>query len=210
MREARPDSTTTIDASHLGEKLERASYEREVLRHRPELTAAAIRLTKSRADADDLVQEAVLRAWAHWDRFEPGTNGRAWMHRILFNTFVNGYRKRRREHEILVEVHTATSHARKQESRLAASDEGLSDEVEEALSHLQDEFRQVLVLVDVEDRSYREAADAIGCPIGTVMSRLHRARRAMQRELAGFAARQGYVRPEATLVLEAAPTLEAA
>ncbi len=219
MRDALPEPTTPDDArieredepsgvhrrADLASALERASYEHEVLLRRPELTAAAIRLTGSRPDADDLVQEAVLRAWTFWDRFEPGTNGRAWMHRILLNTFINGYRKRRREHEVLTEVHAAEAHARLGSATRELPGERLSDEVERALAQLPREFRDVLVLVDLEDRSYREAADAIGCPIGTVMSRLHRARRAMQGTLAEFAAGHGYraPRPEAG-ALEAA------
>jgi len=165
---------------------DRASYDREVLRHRAELVAAAVRLTGSRAEADDLVQEAVMRAWVFWHRFEPGTNGRAWMHRILLNTFINGYRKRRREREVLTQVHAVESHVRRgAEQRAFTPGEALSDEVHAALWRLPEEFRRVIVLVDLEDKSYRDAAQAMSCPIGTVMSRLHRARRAMQRELAG-------------------------
>jgi RNA polymerase sigma-70 factor (ECF subfamily) len=189
--------------------LERASYDREVLAHRAELVAAAIRLTGSRAEAEDLVQEAVLRAWVFWHRFEPGTNGRAWMHRILVNTFINGYRKRRREREVLTQVHALETHARRSdESRSVTPGESLSDEVSHALARLPEDFRRVIVLVDLEDRSYRDAATAIGCPIGTVMSRLHRARRAMQRELAAYASSLGYVPMGATSAGE--PTLEAA
>lgn len=184
----------------------RSSYDREVLAHRSELVAAALRLTGSRAEAEDLVQEAVMRAWVFWHRFEPGTNGRAWMHRILLNTFINGYRKRRREREILGHVHAQESHdARAHETRFATPGESLSDEVHAALARLPDEFRRVIVLVDLQDRSYRDAALALGCPIGTVMSRLHRARKAMQRELATYAASLGYSEP-----IAGEPTLEAA
>ena len=88
----------------------RASFEATLAPHVDELYGAAVRLTRSRADADDVLQEAMTRAWAFWDRFEEGTNARAWMHRILFNTFVNGYRRRKREREVLGQVKRETVH----------------------------------------------------------------------------------------------------
>lgn len=221
MRDAAP-RTTTAATAHDDEEVsgvhdlralaasgDRASYDREVLVHRPELVAAALRLTGSQAEAEDLVQEAVLRAWIFWHRFEPGTNGRAWMHRILVNTFINGYRKRRREREILSQVHAIEDHARRaHEARSVTPGESLSDEVASALSSLPEDFRRVVVLVDLEDKSYRDAATILGCPIGTVMSRLHRARRAMQRTLASYAATMGYASTTAACAGE--PSLEAA
>ncbi len=177
----------------------RAEFDREVLSHRSELLGAAVRMTSCRAEAEDLVQEAVLRAWTFWDRFQPGTNGRAWMHRILVNTFINGYRRRRREREILGEIRRDT-HCEilwDRHGHRSLPGEGLSDEVARALSLLPEEFRQVLVLVDLNERSYRDAASTLGCPIGTVMSRLHRARRAMQRQLTSYAANEGYITAEA-------------
>lgn len=170
-----------------------ALFQREVLRHREELVTAGVRLAGSRAEAEDLVQEAVLRAWTFFSRFEPGTNGRAWMHRILFNTFVNGWRRRRREREVLAQVHAVVAHAESnRQSRPLSPGETLSDEVQAALDRLPADFRRVIVLVDLEDKSYRDAALALGCPIGTVMSRLHRARRAMQAELKEYAANEGW------------------
>ncbi len=170
-----------------------ALFEREVLRHREELVSAGVRLAGSRAEAEDLVQEAILRAFTFFARFEPGTNGRAWMHRILFNTFVNGWRRRRREREVLSQVHAVAAHTEaNRQSRPLSPGESLSDEVQAALDRLPADFRRVIVLVDLEERSYRDAALAIGCPIGTVMSRLHRARRAMQAELKDYAANEGW------------------
>lgn len=165
----------------------RAAFDAAVVRHRSELVGVATRLAGSRAEADDLVQEAMLRAWSFWDRFEEGTNGRAWMHRILFNTFVNGYRRRRREREILAQVAIETA----LDTPRAATHDSLSDEVEAALASLPADFKNVLVLVDIEELSYRDAADALRCPIGTVMSRLHRARRAMKLALADYARESG-------------------
>jgi RNA polymerase sigma-70 factor (ECF subfamily) len=174
--------------------LDRAAFDRHVLAHRSELLAAAMRLAGSRAEAEDIVQEAVMRAWVFWHRFEPGTNGRAWMHRILLNTFINGYRKRRRERDVLAAVQIEELRALGWDARLsAAPGEALGDEVSAALARLPEEFRRVLVLVDLEEQSYRDAARTLGCPIGTVMSRLHRARMAMKRELAEYAADEGYV-----------------
>lgn len=171
-----------------------ADFEHEVLRHRRELIGAGMRMTGSRAEAEDLVQEAVTRAWVFWHRFEPGTNGRAWMHRILLNTFINGYRRRRRERTILETVHAQELRDAGWDASVTATPgESLGDEVQAALDALPEDFRRVLVLVDLEERSYRDAADAIGCPIGTVMSRLHRARRAMKRQLEDYASTEGYV-----------------
>jgi len=174
--------------------LDRAAFDRHVLSHRSELLAAGIRLAGSRAEAEDLVQEAVMRAWVFWHRFEPGTNGRAWMHRILLNTFINGYRKRRRERDVLAAVQIEELRALGWDARVSmAPGESLGDEVSAALSRLPEEFRRVLVLVDLEEQSYRDAATTLGCPIGTVMSRLHRARSAMKRELGRYAVTEGYV-----------------
>jgi len=175
----------------------RAEFDREVLAHRGELLGTALRMTGSRAEAEDLVQEAVLRAWTFWERFQPGTNGRAWMHRILVNTFINGYRRRRREREILGEIRLGERHEGWDKDRRAIPGEGLGDEVSAALSTLPHEFRQVLVLVDLDERSYKDAARTLGCPIGTIMSRLHRARRAMKEQLEGYAVAEGYVAAQA-------------
>jgi RNA polymerase sigma-70 factor (ECF subfamily) len=171
----------------------RADFDREVLSHRRELLGAALRMTGSRAEADDLVQEAVMRAWLFWERFQAGTNGRAWMHRILVNTFINGYRRRRREREILGEIREGTRAEVSPAERPHVPGEGLGDEVTAALSTLPEEFRAVLVLVDLDERSYKDAASTLGCPIGTVMSRLHRARRAMKEQLSSYATSEGYV-----------------
>lgn len=179
-------------------RIDRAEFDREVLTHRRELFGAALRMTGRRAEAEDLVQEAVLRAWTFWDRFQPGTNGRAWMHRILVNTFINGYRRRRREREILGEIKQEVREDRSWDGGVhRVPGEGLGDEVTAALEALPAEFRQVLVLVDLDDRSYKDAASVIGCPIGTVMSRLHRARRAMKQRLSDYAVTEGYVAAQA-------------
>lgn len=173
-------------------KAERIAFDETILVHLDELYGTAVRLTRNRSEAEDLVQEAVMRAWAFWDRFEPGTNARAWMHRILVNTFINGYRRKKREREILAEARVAELERPfwNHQDRKKAT-EGLGDEVSRALEDLPEEFRVVLLMVDMNDLSYREVADALDCPIGTVMSRLHRARRRMQEALEGYAADTG-------------------
>jgi len=169
-------------------------FEVAVARYTPVLHEAARRLTGSTDEAADLVQDAVMRAWTFWDRFEPGSNARAWLHRILMNTFINAYRKQRRERDLFRaageesrrDAHTAV------ELDLAERD-GLGDEVGAALAALPPEFRTVVELVDLGDMSYREVASKLGCPIGTVMSRLHRARKQLQESLAGYARSEGYL-----------------
>lgn len=172
----------------------RAEFDRTVLVHLDELYGTAVRLTGSRSDAEDVVQEAVMRAWAFWDRFQPGTNARAWMHRILMNTFISGYRRRRRERDVLAEVGI---HERRrpwwQHEARHARQEGLSDEVERALESLPEEFRAVVLLVDYDELSYKEVARVIDRPIGTVMSRLHRGRRILKRRLRGYAEQEGII-----------------
>ena len=169
-------------------------FEVAVARYTPVLQEAARRLTGSTDDAADLVQDAVMRAWTFWDRFEPGSNARAWLHRILMNTFINAYRKQRRERELF----RAAGEESKRDARVAAdlfdaARDGLGDEVDAALAALPPEFRAVVELVDLGDLSYREVATQLGCPIGTVMSRLHRARKQLQESLSGYASREGYL-----------------
>lgn len=172
----------------------RRRFEAAVRPHLDELYGTAVRFTRSPSDADDLLQEAMTRAWAFWHRFEEGTNARAWLHRILRNTFINGYRKRKRERRLLGEVQCQVDrrpHWNHQDAE--ARTDGFGDEVEAALETLPNDFRTVVLLVDLADRSYQEAADEIGCPIGTVMSRLHRGRRMLQQQLRAYAEVEGYI-----------------
>jgi len=175
-------------------EIRREDFDTAILRHFDELYGTAVRLTRDKNDAEDLVQEAIMRAWAFWERFQAGTNGRAWIHRILMNTFINGYRRKKREREVMgqvkVQVAKKPQWVHDDEGRRR---EGLSDEVEAALEALPEEFRTVVVLVDGSGLSYREAATVLDCPIGTVMSRLHRARKRLQAELRAYAVTEGYV-----------------
>lgn len=169
----------------------RAAFSRTIEPALDGLYAAALRLTGSASDASDLVQDALLLAYQGWDRFEPGTNVRAWLHRIQYNTFVSAYRRKKRERRAL-DVERDPTHAEhfisEFDARGAREDggvvlQGLTPTVQAALDELAPEFRSVVVLVDIGELSYREVADAVGCPIGTVMSRLHRARRALAKKL---------------------------
>jgi len=178
------------------------AFERDALGHLDALYANALRLTRNPHDAEDLLQETYLRAYRFHDRFEAGSNLRAWLFRIQFNTFVNRYRRQNKHKAILAEMGEAPD-VRGVMSRSAMR--ALSDpesamlrpligkEIERALDQLPEDQRVVVLLADVEEFSYREIAEIVGCPIGTVMSRLHRARRALQVELADHARQLGLI-----------------
>ena len=167
-------------------------YAAEVLPCMPDLSRTASRLTRGTALADDLVQETLTRAWQARSSFQSGTNARAWTHRILVNTYINHYRKRQRELVALEQW----EHAERR-NRPAAADDGLGDEVAAALGRLQPEFRHVVELVDLRGLSYQEAADRLSCPVGTVMSRLHRGRKRLRQMLGAYAVTEGIVRSAA-------------
>ena len=162
----------------------------EALAHRRQLHLRAARMTGNHADAEDLVQETYVRAYASFHQFRDGTNLRAWLNRILTNTFINGYRKRRREPVVstagiedwqLARVQSHTSQGMRSAEDLAL-DHMPDVGVTEALRQLPGEFRMAVYLADIEGFAYREIAGIMHCPVGTVMSRLHRGR-SMLREL---------------------------
>ena len=165
-------------------QIDRMCFERSVLPLTAALRSSALRMARSRADADDLVQETVLRAWRFWPRYTERACCRAWLHRILRNTFVTQCRRRQRERAVLSlpEVRANQEDAAPAVPGADAQG-GLDDAMTHGLVALREEQRRVLLLVDVERRSYREAADTLGVPIGTVMSRLHRARNALRGQL---------------------------
>ena len=168
-----------------------AQYTEEILPCVPELSRTALRLTRGNALADDLVQETLTRAWQARASFRPGTNARAWTRRILFNTYINHYRKKKREREALEELRGLAS------ERVRSTHDGFGDEVLAALHALKPEFREAVELVDLGDLSYQDAAERLACPVGTVMSRLHRGRKRLQRTLVDYALDQGIVRSAA-------------
>ena len=169
-RRARPDQ-------------EQLRFERAVRPWLHGLRAVALRLSRSTAEADDLVQETVLRAWRYWPRYTERDSCRAWLQRILSNTFVSTRRRAARERIILALAESA-GRAELPLSAAEPCERGLDDNLAGGLAALGDEQRSVVWLVDVQDRSYREAAAELGWPIGTVMSRLHRARGELRRQLA--------------------------
>lgn len=144
----------------------------------PMLSARALRLARTRADADDLVQETMVRALRFEATFVPGTNLRAWMHQILQSVFISRMRRRVRERRALERY--AHDPVLSSASTAPAPVSAVSDKVDAALRSLPDKFLKVVELVDLGDLSYREAADELGVPVGTVMSRLFRARRLLE------------------------------
>jgi RNA polymerase sigma-70 factor (ECF subfamily) len=171
--------------------MQQQQYNEEILPCVPDLSRTALRLTRGNALADDLVQETLTRAWQARASFRPGTNARAWTHRILFNTYINHYRKKKREREALEELRGMSRRASR------AAHDGFGDEVVAALGALRPEFREAVELVDLGDLSYQDAADRLECPAGTVMSRLHRGRKRLRTALQGYAIDQGVLRSAA-------------
>ena len=182
----------------------RREFEREALPHLGALHGTALRLTRNERDAEDLVQDTILRAYRYFARFEPGTNCKAWLFKILTNTFITRYHGRKRDLELALAVaeeaetkdilsHEAQHSARDPEGAVASR--LLSDDVVRALESLPPEFRLVVLLCDIEEFSYKEIAEIMECPVGTVMSRLFRARRLLQRALHDYAVEQGIIKP---------------
>lgn len=180
-------------------------FEREALSHLSSMLAVATRLTRNPAEAEDLVQDTFVKAMRARHQFEAGTNMRAWLLRILTNTFINRYRRGGLEKSVLEGpdadpladgwIGTATMSAMR-DPESAALRPMLEREIRQALEELPDEFRLAVLLADVEELSYREIADIMGCPIGTVMSRLHRGRRLLKSRLYEHARAMGIVGPE--------------
>ncbi len=173
-------------------------FEQDVVPFMGQLYPAALRMTKNPSDAEDLIQETFAKAYAAFHQFKPGTNLRAWLHRILANTFINSYRKKRREpvqdlganfqEDWQVGGDPLTPAARSAEAE--ALDRLADSDILRALRELPGEFRVAIYLADVEGYPYKEVAELMGTPIGTVMSRLHRGRAKLRHKLAGHAPRR--------------------
>lgn len=171
-------------------------FEDEALPHLDTLYRVAVRLTGDPAAAEDLVQDAMLRAWRAWGSFRPGSNARAWLVTILRNQFINGWRKERRAPQQVDPESIPEPPDRNDpdpEGRFFA--ELIDDEVLAALDTLPDDFREVVVLSDLEGLPYAEVAEALEIPVGTVKSRLFRARRILQGHLRRYAEETGLIRP---------------
>jgi RNA polymerase sigma-70 factor (ECF subfamily) len=179
---------------------EQVTFETEALSYMDQLYAAALRMTRNAADAEDLVQETYAKAFAAQDKFTMGTNLKAWLYRIQTNAFINTYRKKQREPKrsdaetvedwqlAAAAEHTSTGLASAEDAALDA----LGDEdIKRALSELSDDFRMAVYLSDVEGFAYKEIAQIMDTPVGTVMSRLHRGRKMLREKLKDYAAERG-------------------
>jgi RNA polymerase sigma-70 factor, ECF subfamily len=191
-------------------------FQQLALCHLDALFASALRLTKNQGDAEDLVQDTFLRAYRFFDKFERGTNIKAWLFKILTNTFINRYRRKLKERTLTEGSEREAVHERllakdaqeyQSNPEQAVFDRLLSDDVLRAIDGLPDDFRMVVVLADLQEFSYKEIAEIMECPVGTVMSRLYRGRRLLQKNLEGYAIELGIVKPAAPGIgkVEAAP-----
>lgn len=198
----------TASAETLGEE-KKAAFRDEALVHLDPLYGVALRLTKNERDAEDLVQDTILKAYTHFGKYEQGTNCKAWLFKILTNTFINRYRKRSKERVFLVDDRDYRPLADRavaprpdpltQSFALEGQEEEdwykrlFSDDVKAALEEIPEDFRMVVLLADLYDFSYKETAEIMSCPIGTVMSRLYRGRRLLAARLADYALERGII-----------------
>jgi len=171
-------------------------FEGLALPHMDSFYSAALRLTRNETAAEDLVQDAYLRAYRFFDKFEKGTNFRAWLFKIIKNVYINKYRKESKTPQMMdasdAEASGFLSITETPENQIF--DKLLDDDITKALDSLPDDFRLTLILSDLEGFSYKEIAEILDCPIGTVMSRLHRGRKILRQNLYDYARNYGYLK----------------
>jgi len=177
-----------------------SEFEAEVIPHKDILLNFALRTTGNKDDANDLLQETFMKAFRFWDKYEKGTNIRAWLFRIMKNTYINRYRKETREPGMVDYEDVENFYDSIRDDSTDSNDlqktmynNMLSDEVIVALQSLPEDFRTVVILCDIEQLTYEEISDFLNCPIGTVRSRLHRGRIILEEKLYNYAKERGLV-----------------
>lgn len=193
-----PSRSRTVDLTGSAETT-RLAFEKEAIPHLDTVYRVALRLSGNEAQAEDLAQETMLKAFRAWHQYRPGTNVRAWLLTILRNTFINEYRKNQRMVSRVdigdIEAYTVFHDVQETDPEGRFFDRIVDDDVLRAIDSLGDEFRETLVLSDVEGLSYQEIAEITDVPVGTVKSRIFRARQALQRQLYHYAVEMGYIKP---------------